>query len=142
MDAASQIRRYPIRRGGWMAPNEARRSRNLPPVKGGESPMIQQQNYSLAALAKRDALADPFGKAQPAAPAAPAPKPAANDDEMAVEEAAALLERITKVWHATPRFDCGRVDRGRQVARRRRRCPLVARLNELDAALKADSSRQ
>lgn len=97
MDTASQVKALSDSvGGGWMAPNEARRSRNLPPVKGGESPMIQQQNYSLAALAKRDALADPFGKTQPDAPAAPVPKPAANDDEMAVEEAAALLERITK----------------------------------------------
>lgn len=46
--------------GGWMAPNEARAKENMAPVKGGESPMIQQQNFSLAALAKRDALPNPF----------------------------------------------------------------------------------
>ena len=34
--------------GGWMSPNEARASENLAPVKGGESPYLQQQNYSLA----------------------------------------------------------------------------------------------
>lgn len=39
---------------GWMAPNEARAREGLPPVEGGDSPLIQQQNYSLAALAKRD----------------------------------------------------------------------------------------
>jgi HK97 family phage portal protein len=47
---------------GVMAPNEARRKFNLPPVDGGESPYLQQQNYSLSALAMRDALnplADP-----------------------------------------------------------------------------------
>ena len=54
--------------GGWMAPNEARAGENLKPVEGGDSPMIQQQNYSLAALAKRDAQADPFATAAPAAP--------------------------------------------------------------------------
>jgi HK97 family phage portal protein len=58
--------------GGWMAPDEARYRANLPPVPGGSSPMIQQQNYSLAALAKRDAQADPFASRNPAAPA-PAP---------------------------------------------------------------------
>jgi HK97 family phage portal protein len=52
---------------GAVAPNEARkRWFNLPPVDGGESPYLQQQNYSLSALAKRDAQPDPFGRsAQP-----------------------------------------------------------------------------
>ncbi len=40
---------------GWLAPNEARRRENMPPVEGGETPYLQQQNYSLAALARRDA---------------------------------------------------------------------------------------
>lgn len=44
-----------------MSPNEGRRRLNLPPVAGGESPLAQQQDYSLAALAKRDAKPDPFG---------------------------------------------------------------------------------
>jgi HK97 family phage portal protein len=52
---------------GVMSPNEARAKVDLPPVDGGDTPYLQQQNYSLGALAKRDAKADPFG-----APAAPA----------------------------------------------------------------------
>ncbi len=62
---------------GWMSPNEARASENMVPVVGGDSPMIQQQNYSLAALAKRDARDDPFanvaapGVSPPAAPVSP-----------------------------------------------------------------------
>jgi HK97 family phage portal protein len=56
---------------GWMAPNEARAGEDLPPVSGGESPYLQQQNFSLLALSKRDALADPFASGKPA--------PAAND---------------------------------------------------------------
>lgn len=56
--------------GGWMAPNEARFKENMAPVKGGETPYMQQQNYSLAALAKRDAAAPaPTGIASPALPA-------------------------------------------------------------------------
>lgn len=55
---------------GITAPNEARLRENMAPVEGGESPMIQQQNYSLAALAKRDAKEDPFATAQPSTPAA------------------------------------------------------------------------
>lgn len=50
--------------GGWMKPNEARFRANYAPVIGGNSPMLQQQNYSLEALAKRDAKPDPFEKPQ------------------------------------------------------------------------------
>ena len=70
--------------GGWMSPNEARAGENMQPVTGGESPYLQQQNYSLAALAKRDAKADPFSTAPKPVPIAPptdvpAPEAAAND---------------------------------------------------------------
>ncbi|HGJ5880545.1 MAG TPA: phage portal protein [Arsenophonus nasoniae] len=47
-------------RGGWLKINEARAKENLPPVDGGDSPYLQQQNYSLSALAKRDAQENPF----------------------------------------------------------------------------------
>lgn len=47
-------------KSGVVAPNEARRRRDLPPVNGGDSPYLQEQNFSLAALAKRDALEDPW----------------------------------------------------------------------------------
>lgn len=56
-----------------LSPNEARARLNLAPVDGGESPLSQQQNYSLAALAKRDAKPDPFATAAPAAPKPEAP---------------------------------------------------------------------
>lgn len=46
-----------------LSPNEARAELGYAAVSGGESPMIQQQNYSLAAIAKRDGSADPFAKA-------------------------------------------------------------------------------
>lgn len=49
---------------GIMSPNEARAEVGLLPVKGGESPVMQQQNYSLEALAKRDSKDDPFSKDQ------------------------------------------------------------------------------
>lgn len=55
-------------KAGIGSPNEARRRFNRAPVAGGETPYLQQQNYSLAALAKRDAD-DPFAKPPPAAPA-------------------------------------------------------------------------
>lgn len=46
--------------GGWMTPNEVRRREDLPAVPGGDSCFLQQQNFSLEALAKRDQQADPF----------------------------------------------------------------------------------
>lgn len=86
-----------------MSPNEARSKIDLPPVDGGESPYLQQQNYSLSALAKRDAQADPFGTGtDPAAAAdsgqtdptgdssAGSDTPPANDNT--VQQMAALLE--------------------------------------------------
>lgn len=48
---------------GGMSPNEARkRYFGLRSVTGGDSPMLQQQNFSLEALAKRDAQEDPFAQ--------------------------------------------------------------------------------
>jgi HK97 family phage portal protein len=41
-------------RGGWLKPNEARIEEDLEPVDGGDTPYMQQQNYSLSALARRD----------------------------------------------------------------------------------------
>lgn len=62
MDGASQMA-Y-LKEGtlsGIMSPNEARATLGLAPVVGGESPLMQQQNYSLAALARRDNADNPFG---------------------------------------------------------------------------------
>jgi phage portal protein BeeE len=55
----------------------------LPPVAGGDSPYMQQQNYSLEALAKRDTQEDPFGldKPQDAPLAEEEPDEEPNDDE-------------------------------------------------------------
>lgn len=47
-------------KGCIMKPNEARKKVNLPPTPGGDTIYMQQQNFSLEALSKRDALADPF----------------------------------------------------------------------------------
>jgi HK97 family phage portal protein len=65
-----------------LAPNEGRSRINLKPVPGGESPLAQQQDYSLEALSKRDAV-------MPAPPSTPAPE-AADDIE---KEAAELLRK-------------------------------------------------
>lgn len=46
--------------GGILAPNEGRKKVGFGPVAGGDTPYLQQQNYSLEALAKRDAQNNPF----------------------------------------------------------------------------------
>lgn len=95
MDAKSQaeVNKEEVS-AGVVSPNEARFRRNLGPVTGGESPMIQQQNYSLAALAKRDSSDDPFGtkRPEPAAPvpaSTPMPEPERSFDDFDLEEFAA-----------------------------------------------------
>jgi HK97 family phage portal protein len=55
LDTATRFDGYTKAIGaGWMAPNEARARESMQPVEGGDTPLIQQQNYSLAAIAKRD----------------------------------------------------------------------------------------
>ncbi len=46
-----------------LTPNEARKRENLPPLAGGDALYLQQQNYSLEALSRRDAREDPFSSA-------------------------------------------------------------------------------
>ena len=85
---------------GALSPDEARRKWfGLGRVKGGDTPYMQQQNYSLAALAERDAD-QPFSKPAPA----PAPQalPAAEDD--AADEKAfldALTQSLGDLRHAS-----------------------------------------
>lgn len=80
MDSMTQIN--VIREGvsaGVLAPNEGRARINLPPVEGGETPYLQQQNYSLAALHARDELGP--------VPPTPAPAPVREDEEEPDDEA-------------------------------------------------------
>jgi len=93
---------------GVMSPNEGRAKFDLKPVEGGESPYLQQQNYSLAALAKRDAQEDPFAPAKP--PAAPAPADAKPQEQpqpdpqkqFAPPELAAEIAAAVRLLHESP----------------------------------------
>ena len=76
-------------KGVIASPNEARLRFNLPPVKGGKSPIAQQQNYSIEALAKRDAKDDPFATT-PAPQADPPKPPADNENDLPADELKAL----------------------------------------------------
>lgn len=80
--------------GGIFAPNEARRRLNLKPLTGGDTVYLQQQQFSLEALAKRDARPDPFAKSDSAP--APSPAPAMAEDDKAARAVAKLLETIEK----------------------------------------------
>lgn len=64
---------------GVLTVDEQRHRLGYEPTVGGDAVYLQQQNYSLPALAKRDASDDPFGKAQ-TSPAAPTP--AAEDEQV------------------------------------------------------------
>jgi phage portal protein BeeE len=72
--------------GAIFSPDEARQRVNLGNVVGGGSPYLQQQNYSLSALAERDAD-KPFAKPTPAVSAQPT-----VSDEVAAAKAAIALE--------------------------------------------------
>lgn len=75
-----------------MAPNEARAKIGLKPVKGGNSPLGQHQDYSLEALAKRDAKEDPF------ATNSPAPAAASQPDEPPDDELDQAAKNQIAVW--------------------------------------------
>jgi phage portal protein BeeE len=65
MDESAQIEALTKSVGGAIhTPNEARARLSLKPKKGGDSPYLQQQNYSLAALDERDRNG-PFDKPPP-----------------------------------------------------------------------------
>lgn len=65
--------------GTIYSPDEARAKVDKKKVPGGASPMAQHQMYSLAALAKRDAMDNPFAANSPA-PAPPSVDNASNDN--------------------------------------------------------------
>lgn len=66
-------------KSGFVSPDEGRKRLNLGPVPGGQYPYLQQQNFSLAALAARDAAPAP----------SPAPTPADKQ-----QEASAAADRL------------------------------------------------
>lgn len=69
MDSVSQMQRLKEGVGAAiMTPNEARQKLGLEPLEGGDTVYMQQQNYSLEALSKRDQMDDPFGKSAPNTP--------------------------------------------------------------------------
>ena len=99
MDTATQVKTLVEGVGGGIyAPDEARQKLDLKPVKGGATPYMQQQNFSLAALDERDKknpLANPAPPTPPATPPEP-PRPAAEDENAKAAERALLAFKISK----------------------------------------------
>jgi HK97 family phage portal protein len=70
---------------GVLKPNEGRRKLNYPPVEGGDTPYLQEQNWPLRLLAGRELPTRP--------PTPPAPLPA---DDQSTEKAIARLRQSIK----------------------------------------------
>ncbi|HEY4136488.1 MAG TPA: phage portal protein [Alphaproteobacteria bacterium] len=85
---------------GILSPNEQRMKLNFGPVPGGGSPYLQQQNFSLEALAKRDAQDDPFKKDVGTQPAPDARAPSSGEDPAKRFFAAATSKFLEALHHA------------------------------------------
>jgi len=73
--------------GAIMTPDEARSKLNLANTPGGGSVYIQQQNFSLPAIEKRDSKPDPFATGSPV----PAPQPAEDQAKAIFDRARAEI---------------------------------------------------
>jgi HK97 family phage portal protein len=82
--------------GAIKTPNEARLAFGLPPIEGGDSVYLQQQNYSLEALAKRDAKDDPFSKSTTRPLGVETGIPASEELEMTADDIKLLAMFIDK----------------------------------------------
>lgn len=86
MDSASLMKKLTDGvKGSLITTNEGRKPLNLPPVEGGDVVYSQQQYFSLAALAARDATNPLAATNTPAQPQATTPKPEESEDESTEE---------------------------------------------------------
>jgi HK97 family phage portal protein len=132
--------------GSTIAIDEARRKLNMRPVTGGSTIWMQQQNYSLDALMKRDRQPDPFHPPAPAPaaapmpePAPPAPAPASAQNALegllgkALEDTRAAIERAAAAEEARRSADAAHAQ-AEEEARRSVDAAAAARA-EADAAI-------
>lgn len=93
MDTTSRVTAARDSLKAGMTVNEVRREYyDLPSVTGGDAVYLQQQDFSIEALAKRDALPDPFGKTTPEPPKQIEEATPPADDEDAKFTAALLTK--------------------------------------------------
>lgn len=89
MDMATKVRTLTEGvKGSVFTPNEARRKLELTPLEGGDTVYMQQQNFSLEALNRRDTMVTPK-PIQPPTPPETVPNDEAEDDDEAAERAIA-----------------------------------------------------
>jgi HK97 family phage portal protein len=90
-------------KGSVFTPNEARRKMNLPPIEGGDTVYLQQQNFSLEALNKRDQKEDPFAKGssstQNTLPTPDAPQVSEEEAEVQAKFLVAIIEKEMSLAH-------------------------------------------
>lgn len=92
MDTMSQMETLDKGRN-YFTPNEGRQKLGLPKTEGGNVVLRQQQDFSLAALAKRDASPDPFKSgSSTTTTTSPAPTEDAANDNLEAEGNKALIE--------------------------------------------------
>lgn len=91
MDSVTQMEVL-SKSAGIMEVDEMRNKLGLRKTKGGNAVFLQQQNYSLPALQKRDAKEDPFGTSKAPADPVPAVDPA-NDNSEEARQARRLRRR-------------------------------------------------
>lgn len=91
MDTATKVKTYgDAVKAALFSPDEARKKFDLRPTPGGDTPYLQQQNFSLAALAKRDARDDPFAVSSAGSGSSAKSGAAANDNTASEEEVSAV----------------------------------------------------
>lgn len=97
MDTKTQIETLSAGvKGTIFTPNEARQRANMPSLPGGNTVYMQEQNYSLEALAKRDAKDDPFETSKSkttSTPTADEEAPAPEDEVKELIEFGFLLKK-------------------------------------------------
>lgn len=90
--------------GSVMTPNEGRREHNLPPLEGGDTVYMQQQDFPLDQV-RLNRITPPAPPAPPPGPAAPAPVPdpePAADEGLTDEEQRELADYIAKELECEP----------------------------------------
>lgn len=86
-------------KGGVMTPNYALKRLNQPSVEGGDTIYLQQQNFSIQALSRRDAQADPFATSQPAT-TEPPQEPTDEQIQDSAKMLALLVEKGLSIEYA------------------------------------------
>jgi HK97 family phage portal protein len=98
MDTATKIQSIKDAIGaGFLSPNEGRAQLNLLPVPGGDTPYLQQQNFSLSALDRRDQTQTPVtpGIEAPASTAPSDEEPDVTKAVIAAMQRKALVSSLT-----------------------------------------------